>query len=132
MTDTTTRPIPFLRLLGAAALLATGAIHVYLIFTGVGGILGVMFALNGAAGIVLGIGLLVLHGRLLLAAAVLGLLFLIASLAALLLALTVGLFGITEVWSFRIVPETVIVEAIGVILLAVTTGALLRTARDRR
>ena len=112
-----------MRILSAIVLLATGLIHVYLvIFAGVGGTLGVLFVLNGIAGIVLGIGVLALRGRLRTAAVVLGLLFLIASLAALLLALTVGLFGITETWSFTLVPETVVVEAIGIVVLAITAA----------
>jgi hypothetical protein len=57
---------------------------------------------------------------------VLSLLFLIATLGALILALTVGLFGITETWDFMLVPETVIVESIGIVLLAVTTVMVLR------
>ena len=51
-------------------------------------------------------------------------------IAALLLALTVGLFGITESWDFTLVPETVIVESIGTIVLAVTTGLAFRMRRS--
>jgi hypothetical protein len=118
-----------MRILSAILLLATGLIHLYLVvFAGVGGTLGVLFVLNGIAGIVLGIGVLALRGRLRTAAVLLGLLFLIASLAALLLALTVGLFGITETWSFTLVPETVVVEAIGIVVLAITAGLTRRGA----
>jgi hypothetical protein len=115
-----------LRVLGAILLIATGVIHLVLVFLGVGGVLGVLFVLNAIAGVVLGVALLVARGVLLRIATALGLLFLIASLAALLLALTVGLFGITETWDFTLVPETVIVEAIGVVVLAVTTAAVAR------
>jgi hypothetical protein len=108
------------------ALLAAGGIHLFLVFWGVGGILGVMFVLNGIAGIVLAAAMVILRGRLLQLATVLGLLFLIASLLALILALTVGLFGITETWDFMLVPQTVIVESIGVVVLAVTTVVLFR------
>jgi hypothetical protein len=62
-------------------------------------------------------------------ATVLSLLFLIASLASLLLALTVGLFGITEVWTFTLVPQTVVVEAIGIVVLAITTAVVFRRSR---
>ena len=65
-------------------------------------------------------------------AAVLSLLFLIATLLALVLALTVGLFGITETWDYTLVPETVIVESIGIVVLAVTTFAVLRAPREVR
>jgi hypothetical protein len=115
-----------LRIISAVVLIVVGAIHLFLVFDGVGGTLGILFVLNAIAGIVLGIAVLVTRGRLLRAATILGLLFDVVSLVALLLALTVGLFGITETWSFTLVPETVIVEAIGVVVLAVTTAALTR------
>jgi len=112
-----------MRILSAILLLATGLIHLALvILVHVGGTLGVLFVLNGIAGVVLGVGVLAARGRLRTAAIVLGLLFLIASLAALLLALTVGLFGITETWDFTLVPQTVVVEAIGIVVLAITAG----------
>lgn len=115
-----------MRILSAVALLAAGGIHLYLVFNGVGGILGVLFVLNAVGALVLAAGMLFLHGRLLQAVTVLSLLFLIATLLALILALTVGLFGITETWDFMLVPETVIVESIGIVLLAVTTVMVLR------
>ncbi|WP_431279230.1 hypothetical protein [Leifsonia poae] len=115
-----------MRILSAIVLLAIAGIHLFLVFDGVGGLLGVLFILNAVAGIVLAIGMLILRGALFKIATVLSLLFTIASLLALLLALTVGLFGITESWSFTLVPETVIVDAIGVVLLAITTTMALR------
>ena len=118
-----------LRILSAIILFVIGGIHLFLVFDGVGGTLGVLFILNAIAGIVLGIGVLALHGRLLKLASVLGLLFVIASLLSLVLALTVGLFGITEVWTFTLVPETVIVDAVGVVVLAITSIFVLRTPR---
>ena len=113
MTESRQGPLWILRILSAILLAATGGIHLFLIFDGVGGLLGTLFVLNGIAGIVLAVAMLVLRGTWLRLAAILSLLFLIASLAALLLSLTVGLFGITEVWSFTLVPETVVIEAIG-------------------
>lgn len=133
MTQMTTsrnqRVLWVLRILSAAFLLAAGGIHLYLAFNGVGGILGVMFTLNFVGGLVLAIAMVVLRGRMLQAAAVLSLLFLIATLGALVLALTVGLFGIHQDWNFTLVPETVIVESIGIVVLAVTTAVLLRRPR---
>jgi len=131
MTATTTRGVWILRILSAALLFIVGAIHLYLVFAGVGGILGVMFVLNGIAGIVLAVAMVVTRGRLLQLATVLGLLFLIASLAALLLALTVGLFGITETWDFTLVPQTVIIESIGIVVLAVATFLVVRAPLSR-
>ena len=126
MAATNQRGLWVMRILSAVALLAAGGIHLYLVFNGVGGILGVLFVLNGIAGLVLAIAMVVLHGRLLQVATVLSLLFLIATLLALILALTVGLFGITETWDFTLVPETVIVESIGIVILAITTVMVLR------
>jgi hypothetical protein len=110
-----------LRIVSAILLLAIGGIHLFLVVNGTGGILGVIFVLNGIAGIVLAIAILVLRGRLRMLATVLGLLFAIASLAALLLALTVGLFGIHETWDYLLVPQTVVIDAIAVVVLGVTT-----------
>ena len=115
-----------MRILSALVLLAIGGIHLFLVFDGVGGTLGVLFVLNTIAAFVLAIGMLIVRGRLFRIATVLSLLFVIASLASLLLALTVGLFGITEVWTFTLVPETVVVEAIGVVILGITTAVAFR------
>ena len=132
MTETSGRMLWVMRILSALALLAAGGIHLFLVFNGVGGILGVMFVLNAIAGLVLAIGMLVLHGRLLQVTTVLSLLFLIATLLALVLALTVGLFGITETWDFMLVRETVIVESLGIVVLAVTTVMVFRMPVARR
>lgn len=118
-----------LRILSALLLLATGGIHLYLVFHGVGGVLGVAFTLNFVAGLVLALAMLTARGRLLALASVAGLLFLIATLLALVLALTVGLFGITETWEFTLVPETVIVESVGIAVLALTTAVVFRMPR---
>jgi hypothetical protein len=126
MTSTTTPALRVMPILSTLVLLATGGIHLFLVFDGVGGVLGVLFVLNAVAALVLAIGMASLRGRLLQAATVLSLLFLIATLGALLLALTVGLFGITEVWTFTLVPQTVVVESVGIVVLAVTTVLVLR------
>lgn len=126
MSQTGLRVLWVMRILSALALVAAGGIHLYLALNGVGGILGVMFILNFVAGLVLAIGMLALRGRLLQLTTVLSLLFLIATLLALVLALTVGLFGITQEWDFMLVPETVIVESVGILILAVTTFLVFR------
>ncbi|MCU1582923.1 MAG: hypothetical protein JWO01_2311 [Microbacteriaceae bacterium] len=129
MTESGQGLLRVMRILSAIVLFAIGGIHLFLVFDGVGGLLGVLFILNAVAGIVLAIGMLALHGRLLKLATVLSLLFIIASLLALVLALSVGLFGITETWNFTLVPETVVIEAIGVVVLGVTSAVALRTRR---
>lgn len=114
----------FWRILSAILLFAVAAIHLFLRFDGVGGVLGLLFIVQAVIATVGGVGMLVTKGALLRTASVLSFLFMIGSLAALLLALTVGLFGITEVWTFTLVPETVVVEAIGIVVLAITSGVL--------
>jgi hypothetical protein len=119
------------RLLSAIVLLAMGAIHLYLVFDGVGGTLGVLFVLNAIGGLVLAIAMIVLRGRLLALGTVASLLFMVGTLIALILALTVGLFGIHEDIGFTLVPTTLVVESIGSIILAVTLAMVMRSQRAR-
>ena len=130
MTGNNRAVLTVMRILSAIVLLAVGGIHLFLVFDGVGGLLGVLFVLNAIAGLVLAIGMLVLRGRLLSLTTILSLLFVIATLLALILALTVGMFGITETWSFTLVPQTVVVESIGTVVLAITTLLVLRSQRE--
>lgn len=115
-----------LRIASALLLLAIGGIHLFLVLVGAGGLLVAPFLLNGVAGIALAVGMVVLRGRLLLLATVLGLLFAIASLLALVLALTVGLFGIHEHWTFLLVPQTVVVDAVAIVVLGITSTLMVR------
>jgi len=114
------------RILSAVALLAMAGIHLYLVFDGVGGVLGFLFVLNAIGGLVLAIAMLAAPRRLLAIASVLSLLFIVGTLLALILALTVGLFGITETLDFTLVPTTLVVEPAGIIVLAATTFLALR------
>ena len=116
------------QVVSALLLLTMGGIHLYLALKGAG-TLGKPFWLNAVGGLVLAIAIVVLRGRLLLLASVLGTLFMAGTLLALVLALTVGLFGIHEVLSYRPVPPTLVVESIGTIVLAVTTVLLYQTMR---
>jgi hypothetical protein len=115
--------------LSAILLLAMGGIHLYLVFNGVGGTLGMLFVLNAVGALVLAIAMVVLRGGLLLLASVLSVLFMAGTLLALVLALTVGLFGIHEVLSFQLVPTTLVVESIGTIVLALTAARVFRMRR---
>src|SRR4051794_30207515 len=90
------------RIASAILLLVMGGIHVYLVFYGVGGVLGALFVLNAVGALVLAIAVIVLRGRLLSLAVALSLLFMVGTLLSLVLALTVGLFGIHEVLSFTL------------------------------
>jgi hypothetical protein len=118
------------RVLSALLLLAMGGIHLYLVFDGVGGVLGVLFVLNAIGGLVLAIALIAAPQRFLPVVSVLSLLFMAGTLLALVLALTVGLFGITEQMSGQLVPTTLIVESIGVVVLLVTTVLAFRMWRS--
>jgi hypothetical protein len=125
------RTLMIWRLLSAIMLVVMGGIHLYLVLDGVHGLLGELFVLNAVGALVLAIAILVLRGRLLLLATVLSLLFMVGTLLALLLALTVGLFGIHEVLSFKLVPTTLVVESIGTIILAATAVLMSRSRRAR-
>ncbi|WP_181784502.1 hypothetical protein [Pseudonocardia pini] len=115
------------RVLSALALLAMGGIHLYLVFNGTGGILGVLFVLNAVGGLVLALAMLLFRGTLLVLASVLSLLFLGGTLLALVLALTVGLFGIRSSLDYDLATTTLVVESIGVVVLLVTTVLLARS-----
>jgi hypothetical protein len=119
------------QVLSALLLLAMGAIHLYLTFNGVGGTLGKLFVLNAIGGLVLAVAMVVLRGQLLLLASVASLLFMAGTLLALILALTVGLFSITETLDYQLVPTTLVVESVGTVVLLVTTAVLYRATKPR-
>ncbi len=115
------------RLASALLLLTMGGIHMYLrLIAGFGGLLGALFVLNGIGAFVLAVAVLVARRRFLALASVAGLLFLGGTLLALVLALTVGLFGIHESITTQLVPTTLVVESIGVVVLAVTSWLAVR------
>jgi hypothetical protein len=117
------------QVLSAVALLAMGGLHLWLVFHGTGGILGILFVLNAIGGLVLALAVLLTRGRLLQVATVLGLLVLAGTLLALVLALTVGLFGIRSSLGYDLALETLVVESVGVVILLVTTATVLRPGR---
>lgn len=123
------RTVTVARIVGALFVLAAGGIHLFLVLTGAGGLLGVAFVLNFVAGLVLGVGMLAAPRRLLLAVTVLALLFMLASLVALALTLTVGLLGVQPDWDYPLIRETAIIEAIGAVVLVAATAIVWR---DRR
>jgi hypothetical protein len=116
--------------LSALFLLAMGGIHLYLVFHGTGGVLGILFVLNFVGGLVLAIAMVVARGWLLPVASVLSLLFMAGTLLSLVLALTVGLFGIRSSLSYELAPTTLVVESIGTVVLVVTTALVLRAWRS--
>ena len=122
-------PLMIWQILSALVLLAMGGIHLYLVFHGTGGLLGLLFVLNAVGGLVLAIAVLVCRRWWLAVASVLGLAFLAGTLLALVLALTVGLFGIRSSLDLELVPTTLVVESIGTVVLAVTTALVFRSRR---
>jgi hypothetical protein len=121
-------PMPW-QVLSALSLLAMGGIHLYLVFSGAGGLIGVLFVLNAIGGLVLAIAMVATPRRFLPLASVLSLLFMVGTLLALVLALTVGLFGIRQQIGGELVVTTLVVESIGTIVLVVTTALLFRRRR---
>jgi hypothetical protein len=117
------------QVLSALLLLAMGGIHLYLVLHGAGGLIGVLFVLNAIGGLVLAIAMVAAPRRFLPVASVLSLLFMAGTLLALVLALTVGLFGIRQQIGGELVVTTLVVESIGTLVLAVTTAILFRMRR---
>jgi hypothetical protein len=126
-----TRSLVPWQVISAALLLVMGGIHLYFVLTGTRGELGVLFVLNAIGALVLAIAMLVAPRRLLLLASVLSLLFMVGTLLALVFALTVGFFGLSETIGGELVVTTIVVESIGIIVLAATTAIVYRM-RDAR
>ena len=118
------------QVLSALFLLAMGGIHLYLVLQWVSGLLGVLFMLNAIGGLALAIAMLATPRRLLGWASVLSLMFIAGTLLALVLALTVGLFGISEQLGTELVVPTLVVEGIGTVVLVVTTALLFWNHRE--
>lgn len=108
------------RLFGAGLLLAMGGIHLYLWQTGYKDIhlIGPAFLANAILGAVAAVAVLLSPQRWLAWVCLLAGLLELGTLGALLLSLTVGLFGFFESWSAPIVTVTIIVEAAGFLVLS--------------
>lgn len=125
-----------LRLVGAAALVAMAWIHWHLREIGFASVptIGPLFLLNAVVGVVAAVVLLATPRRWL-ALVELGCgLLLLGTLGALLVSMTVGLFGFHESWDAPLVRRTIAVEAAGGALLlgaAVRHGLRLPSRRRR-
>jgi hypothetical protein len=106
-------------------------IHCYLVFQGVGGLLGFLFVLNAIGGVVMALAMVIARQRSLLVASLASLLLMAGTLLGLVLALTVGLFGISEQLSGELVVPTLVVESIGTIVLLVTTALVINRRMNR-
>jgi hypothetical protein len=110
------------RALSAAALLAMGGIHLYLVLTGFDGLIGTLFVLNAIGGLVLAVAVAAAPRRILPVAALLGLLFLVGTLLGLVVSLTpAGLLGVHEQLGNNLVVPTLVVESLGTVVLLATT-----------
>jgi hypothetical protein len=110
------------RFLGTALTAAMGLIHAWLWFQGYREIpvIGTLFLINAGCSAALVAALLTVPARLRRAIAVLAALFTAQTLAALIVSLTVGLFGVHESLRTPLVPTTLIVESLGVLVLGLT------------
>jgi hypothetical protein len=108
------------RLVGAGLLLAMGGIHLYLWQTGYKDIhlIGPAFLLNAILGAVAAVAVLLAPQRWLAWVCLLAGLLELGTLGALLLSLTVGLFGFVESWAAPLVTWTIVVEAAGFLVLS--------------
>jgi hypothetical protein len=120
--------VTLLRIGGCVLLLAMAVIHGYLWLTGYDSIpvIGLLFLLNAIGGVVLAVGVVALPFRLLGLASALSALFTAGTLGALLVSMTVGLFGFVESPDSVTVISTIVVEAIGVVVLAALAAVSFR------
>ena len=121
---TSTRPRQWLailavRILGALLLADTGAIHLYLYLHGyrTTAIIGPLFLLNGVLAGIAAVLVLITPRRWLGLVALAGGLLELGTLAALVVSLTVGLFGFHESTKAPLVGTTIAVESAGTIIL---------------
>jgi hypothetical protein len=119
-----TLAVVVLRAVGALLLAAAGAIHLYLWSTGYDSIdwIGPLFLVNAIGAFVLAVAVLITPRRLLFWPAGAGALLQIGTLGGLILSSTVGLFGFVESSAASYYWESVIVESVGFVLLAVLAG----------
>jgi hypothetical protein len=116
-------------LVGASLLAASGAIHLQLWSTGYRGIptIGLLFLLQGAAGLLLA-ALLLLMRRLLVVVIATG--FMIATIGGLLLSVYFGLFGFREALSAPYAGLSLVVEGTGALVLAIVGIVLVSGLSD--
>lgn len=119
------------RIAGAALTGWSAGIHLYLWFDGYRDIetVGPLFLLNAIGGFVLAVALLVAPARLLAIASALGALYAASVLGALILSLTVGLFGFDEAIGNEQVVATLVINSAALLILGVLAALRLRERR---
>jgi hypothetical protein len=122
------------RIVGAALIGWSAAIHLELWSEGYRHIatIGVLFLLQVISGGILALALLAAPNRFLSIVSALGALFMIGSLGALVVSLTVGLFGFTESPDTEEVTTAIAVESAGFVVLSLLIVLLLDTASRAR
>jgi hypothetical protein len=122
-----------LRIVGAGLVGAMAGIHLYLWTQGYQDVptVGPLFLLNGIVGAVLTVAVPVMPARPLPFVAALTALFTAGTLGALVLSLTIGLFGFVETLATPLVPTTIVVESAGVLVLAALAALSLGSRRGR-
>lgn len=118
-----------LRIVGAALLLGMAWIHWYLwAYSSYDTVpvIGPLFLINAILGVLLAIAVCAAPGRMLAIAGALSSLFVLGTLVALLVSLWWGLFGLQESLQGPLVPVTLVVEPLGVIVLAVLAAVAAR------
>jgi hypothetical protein len=123
-----------LRMAGAALVVAMGAIHLYLWLTGYRDVpvIGLLFVLNAVGSGVLAAGLVAVPAHRIRAVAGLAAVFTAGTLGALVLSVTVGLFGFRESFAGALVFVTIVVEAAGCVCLAVLAARPISTPEAAR
>ncbi|MDI2031383.1 hypothetical protein QFW96_22335 [Saccharopolyspora sp. TS4A08] len=123
--STAKSPLVAWRGLSAGFLLIMGGIHLFLVFAGTGGLLGVLFVVNAVGSVALAVALM--SGRRLVLVSSMSLLFMLGTLLSLVIALSpVSLFGLRSSLDYQLAPTSLVVETAGVIVLAATTALALR------
>jgi hypothetical protein len=119
------------QLLGIGLTGAMGWIHLQLWVDGYREVpvVGPLFLLNVIGAVLLTVALLTVPVRLLSVAAAVTAVFTAGTLAALIISLTVGLFGVRESLQTPLVPTTLIVESTGVLVLVLTAILGARSSR---
>lgn len=119
---------------GAAVLLATAGIHLYLWSQGYRDILwiGPLFLLDAIGGAVLALAVLAAPSRWLFLVCAAGALLELGTLGGLLLSTTVGFLGFVETWQAPWAVTSAVVEAAGVLLLGGAALAGVAASRHRR
>jgi hypothetical protein len=120
-----------IRVVGAGLLLGMAWIHQHLYDLGYSTVptIGPLFRVNAVLGLLAALAVLLVPMPWWRAVCALGALLQIGTLAALVQSLTIGAFGFKETLDAPYIPQTLAVEGLGFLVLAV--GALVRSSRRR-